>query len=1282
MTCQSVTANYSFVYAGTNLARGFNTFDVFGGNTTDRIISMNSTIGLGSESSTLNFTIAGQPGNNAFGISPENNVGRAAIFKCNGFTFGGMIKSLSNSEDDSGNTTKVNMTCAKELLAKYDLLLNKSACSFDKVRTNEDGSLIVRSRSNINGKNIHADLEEFSIQPQFCGTKGAIGYLLPNKFDCSKYGAANEGIVARGSTTYKAIIDKLYRTGVRIFTIYNADLIRVNFSPIKNIVRDIPYASTSAYKMTLLELINSICDEAGYDFHCSMNGSWITFNLVNKRVESVFGSVKNIIEKAKNDNKCISSSIGAEFKNEKTNRVVSGPYINYIKELYTPGDAHASLVLGFSGQTPIRADNPDFIVPFDTSPLSQSMAVAGIGGFPLSVPISERELIACGTLDTWKLWGLENPYSLSRQCLLYCYGQAIISNAISLIRRFGNTHYVARAAVEAVKMLGEKGISSGIYEEICWPFFRSIYETYYGKYYLITMLNRQTCFQDPTGYVGNTGIFLGEGGAGTLMDQPTSSGWPDNESRVIGTEYLSMFFDSSGKLGCFVGIPWNHTLSRNFYTSSLDIASFTGDNFYDESQGMFYAKCDVDGRAYNINGNLGILLRMPSMITQKVNLSNVVNNNGLRAISLCLGSPLGGFGSGAGTTNTSYVNIFKENRAAGGFTRVAIPMRNNQITYGPWKGGRTGGGTGGGVDIQIREDLTPWQYGSYDAMNDAGDRLSGQGLPSRTKYESGHVTIAESPTESLGSRDSGPLLASIVVKFDKGGSTTTYNYETYKPKFGNYAENFNEYTKKTVADRRDNFNILRETYLESIRNSNDALRTVNSIRERIIQEVQHGAGSSSASSRQILIVSHPDPFQGQLPASKIDAGSLKAYDSDIFQDPYQYIRYAAVGMDMLYSPVSINESTSYMANMMPGYAESYSNRFLMGPIDRMPPYLFNGRMQGASHITNMVLNPYTTRANVEQFFTGRGFSFGFQSDYITFGSNPKNMLDLDNAKQDSSSVRGVAHRGPLLLHGWGYDVDGKPVPNQNPQSPTQNFSPGWLANPRSWPVGPVDLRWDHRRGVWVSPPSERLVVAQLLGDLRIGGRAEAVIISQLYNDTFADDGTRFSTVPSLLGCDELSTVQNNYPKITVADLVARPANIGSRIVGYHVGGGVYIPLMIADTYKKETIAGCCSSQQSDGANDPNNPCFTNEQSPCKENDLVYQTDFSRVMVEGLRSDGTKVLHDLVATFVPPDIYNDRGSSQVKVLAYSSKNDLGFPCMTGVPIVDCTGEYPGGGEPPI
>lgn len=117
--------------------------------------------------------------------------------------------------------------------------------------------------------------------------------------------------------------------------------------------------------------------------------------------------------------------------------------------------------------------------------------------------------------------------------------------------------------------------------------------------------------------------------------------------------------------------------------------------------------------------------------------------------------------------------------------------------------------------------------------------------------------------------------------------------------------------------------------------------------------------------------------------------------------------------------------------------------------------------------------------------------------------------------------RFFAHRGPMMLHGWGYDIDGYPIPNQAdepkefdidgrpkrfiltssgtndltkdgaflPSSTDQlgdiigkgwerdggewkktksnKFYLNWAERPDLWPIGPIDLRWDNENKIWV-----------------------------------------------------------------------------------------------------------------------------------------------------------------------------------------------------------------------
>ena len=87
----------------------------------------------------------------------------------------------------------------------------------------------------------------------------------------------------------------------------------------------------------------------------------------------------------------------------------------------------------------------------------------------------------------------------------------------------------------------------------------------------------------------------------------------------------------------------------------------------------------------------------------------------------------------------------------------------------------------------------------------------------------------------------------------------------------------------------------------------------------------------------------------------------------------------------------------------------------------------------------------------------------------------------------AGDYRFLAHRGPLVIHGWGYDVYGKPIPNASGDAgaSTGNFSDtyaglsdrfkdNWLGDARDWPVAPVDLRFDRKRGVWTIPPAFRM----------------------------------------------------------------------------------------------------------------------------------------------------------------------------------------------------------------
>lgn len=117
-----------------------------------------------------------------------------------------------------------------------------------------------------------------------------------------------------------------------------------------------------------------------------------------------------------------------------------------------------------------------------------------------------------------------------------------------------------------------------------------------------------------------------------------------------------------------------------------------------------------------------------------------------------------------------------------------------------------------------------------------------------------------------------------------------------------------------------------------------------------------------------------------------------------------------------------------------------------------------------------------------------------------------------------NNIRSFGLRGPIMLHSWGYDIEGFPVPNSSGEPLIENgtvvyesgylvgknqkrvpgpngqlmwskpykentFYKGWGQMPSTWPVGPIDFRWDSYAGVWTVGSNYKPVFIALEEDL-------------------------------------------------------------------------------------------------------------------------------------------------------------------------------------------------------
>lgn len=76
----------------------------------------------------------------------------------------------------------------------------------------------------------------------------------------------------------------------------------------------------------------------------------------------------------------------------------------------------------------------------------------------------------------------------------------------------------------------------------------------------------------------------------------------------------------------------------------------------------------------------------------------------------------------------------------------------------------------------------------------------------------------------------------------------------------------------------------------------------------------------------------------------------------------------------------------------------------------------------------------------------------------------------DNGTFTYDGVRSIGLKAPMVLSGWGFDTNGKPVPADTGN--VNIFASGAFRDPNLWKTGPVDLRWDDERKVWGSPPTK------------------------------------------------------------------------------------------------------------------------------------------------------------------------------------------------------------------
>lgn len=379
---------------------------------------------------------------------------------------------------------------------------------------------------------------------------------------------------------------------------------------------------------------------------------------------------------------------------------------------------------------------------------------------------------------------------------------------------------------------------------------------------------------------------------------------------------------------------------------------------------------------------------------------------------------------------------------------AAVPLRSNALTYGPWYAQ----GAPGRVRVDYDPSLTPWNYGSFAAMSLAGTARVAQAVTNMQVSEVGVLELADAPAASLGDvlQLGGPNVTGVDVSCDaQNGVSTAYRFQTFSPRFGVFGKGYVERLKRIGLAGMELRRALRTALRESLAAGEavgNAARTARAYRER-----------------------HARAKKRETPHDVLHAFS----DAETSEQGDEVVRTHVAAATMEEAVVlsnadddALHKKTAVMG--LSGLLRPFATSAAAGT--NMPSLL----TPGLSNCPNRTsLDPWKAKNDVEVYSWGETYK----------------DLHAYEAGGDHANARALGLRAPLVLVGWGYGVDGKPVPAAT--GDPNAWHPLTLTKQSLWKAGPADLLWDERRGVWTCHDVLKGVVTQdVPADLGGPGRAE------------------------------------------------------------------------------------------------------------------------------------------------------------------------------------------------
>lgn len=996
------------------------------------IRNFTTSLGWGGEISKCTINLADDISNGDLFSPPA--VGTPAFFTYDDFVFGGLIQSYKTLNDQGGFPVyEIILIDPRELLDGVQLILN----------------------------NYNADTT-----------------TIPNLYNIYGYWEnANFGssLINDGGMPWRKVIDG-FTTLVAITPMkHSTSLYQIDLSALTADILPSYYRIGSSFTTSLMEIITQICNDAGLDFFFKLianinNVYYITLYTVSRLAPPIFGSISNFINQ-NTSGQAISSEFGLEMRNETTSKFVIGGNIARIY-LQTPTNADEDsyiddTIMQYWGTnengtpiigTPTTIDNP---LPPSSGEYSFNIPSRFVNVFGVedTYPTTVNEMrAALGGQSGWEtfLWSKNNIVGGIHENKANRIG--LLSNIRTDLVDVLKKDFTDEAKFRSLdlrllaplngKLLNQQGDWIKSKEEnvkILYDYISTFANEHYGKKFMVRIPFTYATIETDTNVIRTS-------------QEPCDGGYlTENEKTVaIDQGYLppQLFNLTSEDSRITTYCKFNNAQSLDLSDIPPDNISMDFKQNNDEESLIAYIKCEVDKKIYYLDNTTlfspRVVVTLPGRIVPKL------IEEGGNDFAGILRNILTDHAKSISIPNSNINSIINDifNRFGGeqllygmaGAAKVpdliGIPLQSNIETYGPWYAL----GAIGKIETIQEPTLVPWNYNGYEVMNLVGDAMVQDGVTYQQAGETGSIEVPGSPTLGLGSQllDGGPYITNISVSIGENGVTTRYNMETWTPRFGKMS--------KTNIDRINRINGTLQTQKRLIQQLNQAPPTgsklfnvrANALLNKTSRRDPHTSATFLAG----------EVFTNASGNKTANVVVSPTYDLPLTINSGNYPSKAFVSLDGLFRPFSTSPNATGISHFETPTSSGNSGRSVFE------------------------LNPYQNGTDINNFARGN-----------TLPTDNQFLSDLAN-----DNVRAVAFRGPIILSGWGYDSAGKPVPNSNPTTPTDNFLDGYLQKSDQWKTGPVDLVWNNTRKVWTGGVGA-FRVAKLTQNLRGGSWASGILLT-------------------------------------------------------------------------------------------------------------------------------------------------------------------------------------------